>query len=82
MKVKLIPIGNSKGIRIPKALLDQCGFGDAVDLEVREGSLVLRPAPSVRAGWDEAFKTMAADGDDRLEAWPAPAWDDSEWEWK
>jgi antitoxin MazE len=41
MKVALVPIGNSKGIRIPRSIIEQCGFGDQVEMRVSEGTLVL-----------------------------------------
>ncbi len=56
MQVKLITIGNSKGVRIPKAILQQVGWQDSAELEVRGDSIILRPCRSPRAGWDEAFR--------------------------
>ena len=64
MKADLIRIGNSKGIRIPKAVLDQCGFGQQVEMRVEAGSLIISPVKAARSGWDEAFRTMAERGDD------------------
>ncbi len=66
MKASIIRIGNSKGVRIPKPLLDQCRLEGIVELEARGGELVLRPAKSPRTGWGEAFKRMAQEGDDAL----------------
>jgi antitoxin MazE len=84
MRVRLVRIGNSRGIRIPKCLLDQLGFDANVDLEVRDGRLVVSAAKSVREGWNEAFAAMAARGEDRLvhgDPLPATDWDDEAWEW-
>ena len=84
MRTPIIRIGNSRGIRIPKALLDQCGFGTTAELEVEDGSLIVRPVAKPRQGWDEAFRLMAERGDDALldgDEFPATAWDDTEWEW-
>jgi antitoxin MazE len=84
MKTNIVRIGNSRGVRIPKALLEQCGLRDAVELEAEEGRLVIRPAAHSRAGWDEAFRQMAELGDDRLLDPDVPAgteWDQAEWEW-
>ena len=64
MRVTLVQIGNSKGIRLPTSILRQCGFGEALDLRVENGSVVLTPAPAVRADWDTAFAAMAAAGDE------------------
>jgi antitoxin MazE len=66
MKAKIIRIGNSQGIRIPKPLLEQTGLTDEVELEVRADEIVIRSARVVRAGWGAAFQSMAEAGDDDL----------------
>jgi antitoxin MazE len=67
VKARLVPIGNSRGVRLPKALIAQCDLGEVVELEVADGCIVIRPAPAPpRDGWDDAFGEMAARGDDRL----------------
>ena len=84
MRASIVRIGNSRGIRIPKSLLEQCRLGSSVELEVQDGQLVVRPADRPRAGWDDAFRAMAAQGDDALldqESLPGTAWDAKEWEW-
>ncbi len=84
LQTRIVRIGNSQGIRIPKPLLEQAGIGDRVELEVHDGRISIRPARRVRAGWDECFAKMATAGDDRLldGAQPAAtAWDQEEWEW-
>jgi len=58
MKVDIIPIGNSKGIRIPKVLLEECGFGESAQIAIENNQLVLSPVLKRRSGWDEAFKAM------------------------
>ena len=59
MKINIISIGNSKGIRIPKSILDQCNFNKEAVLEVEHNKLVIKPArKKVREGWDNAFKLM------------------------
>jgi antitoxin MazE len=62
MKTRIIAIGNSQGIRIPKVLLEQSGLGEEVELEVHDAQLVIRPAARPRQGWDEAFCAMAEQG--------------------
>jgi antitoxin MazE len=64
MKVALVPIGNSKGVRIPASVIKECGIGDELDLRVENGVVVLAPVRGVREGWDTAFERMAAAGDD------------------
>lgn len=60
MKVPIIAIGNSRGVRLPKAILEQVGFGAEAELRVEDGQVVLSPATSVRAGWAEAFAAAPA----------------------
>jgi antitoxin MazE len=82
MKAKIIRIGNSQGIRIPKPLLEQTGLGEDVVLEVRADEIVIRSARSPRAEWAAAFEKMAAAGDDvLLEEVTETDWDREEWEW-
>ncbi|QTA86584.1 AbrB/MazE/SpoVT family DNA-binding domain-containing protein [Desulfonema magnum] len=84
MRARIIKIGNSQGIRIPKPLLDQSGISTDVELEVEKHRIIIRPVPDVRAGWDNAFKQMAQNGDDSLESGAdviSHSWDEDEWEW-
>jgi antitoxin MazE len=82
MKAKIIRIGNSQGIRIPKPLLEQTGLSEDVEIEVRADELVIRPARSARGTWAVAFENMAEAGDDALlEDLTESEWDKDEWEW-
>ena len=84
MRTQIIRIGNSRGIRIPKVLLEECGLDGEVELETRAGRLTVRPAVRPRAGWEEAFRRMAARRDDRLldsPRIPSTRWEATEWEW-
>lgn len=82
MKASLVQIGNSRGVRIPKAFLEQAGLRDEIEIEVRGSQVVIRPANHPRAGWDESFATMAARGDDALLDTLGPSkWDKTEWVW-
>jgi antitoxin MazE len=92
MKTKLIPIGNSRGIRIPKALIQQAGLGENVELVLRNGELVIRPTRKVnksdpRAGWDEAMAKAVKDHGNELTQedrdWMAfpNGFDQKEWNW-
>jgi antitoxin MazE len=83
IKTKIVRIGNSQGIRIPKLLLDQTDFGNEVELEVQENRIVIRSSKSSRHGWEEQFKMMAKQGDDRLldEVVQFSSWDEEDWEW-
>ena len=75
MKVELVRIGNSKGIRIPKPVIEQCGLGDTVEMELKDKSIVISSISMRRSGWEKAFAAMAERGDD------APLWDDQATEW-
>ena len=66
IRTKIIKVGNSQGICIPKILLDQSGIKSDVDIEVQGDSLIIRSAPITRQGWDAAFARMAKHQDDRL----------------
>lgn len=85
MKTRIVRLGNSQGVRIPKPLIEQAGLSGEVEIIVRERTLIIRPVvTSPRAGWADAFKEMASHGDDAPtdpgSATPT-AWDESEWEW-
>ena len=84
MKTRIVRIGNSQGIRIPKPLLEQTGLSGEVEITAEDDSLIIRPAARARAGWDATFKEMAARGDDALLDGDLPSlthWDEEEWEW-
>jgi len=66
MEVSVIRIGNSRGIRLSKALLDRYNIRDTVDLELRKGHINIKPLSQPRKGWDKAFMEMNANGDDRV----------------
>lgn len=79
---KVIKIGNSQGIRIPKPLIEQCNLHAEVALAIEDGCLTIRPASQPREGWAEACQKMAKHGDDRLlDGAIATEWDNTEWEW-
>lgn len=79
----IIKIGNSRGIRLPKFLIEQVGLGEQVEISVRRNQLIIRPIPSrPRADWDEQFRAMAANGDDTLLDVSTPTqFDRQEWQW-
>jgi antitoxin MazE len=84
MKTKIVRVGNSRGVRIPKVLLEQTGLGDEVVIEAEGNCLVIRPLSRPREGWDEAFRAMAEAGDDTLldgDLASTSKWDEDEWEW-
>jgi antitoxin MazE len=85
MKTRIVPIGNSQGIRIPKPLLEQTGLSGEVEIVAEDDALVIRPARKPRASWAAAFQEMARRGDDALLNDIVPSlssWDEDEWEWQ
>lgn len=83
MRARVVKIGNSRGIRIPKPMLEQSGIQDEVDLEAEDGQIVIRAVRHPREGWDAAFAEMARRGDDKLldDGPSTTTWDEEEWEW-
>lgn len=81
---KIIQIGNSKGIRIPKTLLDQLSADELVELKLKDGVLIVQPVDNPRQGWDQAFSSMAASGDDQLFIPDSveQEWDQDDWMWE
>ena len=86
VRTRLIKIGNSQGIRIPKPLLEHAGLGEEaeLELEVQDNRIVISAARTPRQGWEEAFRVMAEHGDDELvdeDLTGRTRWDQEEWEW-
>jgi len=82
MKTRLIRIGNSRGIRLPKPVIEQAGLSEEVELRVRQGSITILPKVGPRRGWAEAAQRLRADGEDHLLDRPTPTrFDDEEWAW-
>jgi antitoxin MazE len=84
MKTRIIRIGNSQGIRIPKLYLQQTGLNEEVELDVQDKEIVIRSVGHPRQGWAEAFRTMAEQGDDQLldkGLGSQSSWDEAEWQW-
>lgn len=82
IRTRLVKIGNSHGIRIPKIVRDQVGLTDAIELEVHGDELIVRSSAAPRADWAAQFRRMAERQDDVLldADIPAGAWDTTEWE--
>jgi len=85
MRARIIKIGNSQGVRIPKLLLDESGITDEVELAVDKSKIIIRPISSPRDGWENAFKAMSQNKDDDLldgDRVISHSWDEKEWQWK
>ncbi len=83
MRARVIKIGNSQGLRIPKPILEQTGIMDDVEIEVEKNRIIIRPVKNVREGWDAAFKSMGEKGDDELiiDDGISNVWDEKGWQW-
>lgn len=66
MEVSVIQIGNSKGIRFSKMILEKYNIKDKVDLILEKGKIIIQPLSNPRNGWEESFKQMSENGDDEL----------------
>ena len=81
-KTRIIRIGNSRGIRVPKALLDQAQLPEDVELHAQPGRLVVRGARRPRTGWAEAARTLRQQAHDKLlDAPPTTRFEQDEWTW-
>ena len=83
VRARIVSIGNSQGVRIPKLLLEQTGIEGEVELEVKEDKIVIHALKPARKDWEKAFESMAAQDDDRLldEDVIESNWDEEEWQW-
>ena len=82
MKTRLVRIGNSRGVRLPKAIIGQAGLTEEVELVVRDGAVVIARTTSARSGWADAAKQMRERDGDLLLDPPVPTlFDEKEWEW-
>ena len=66
MKTKLIRIGNSQGVRIPKPIIEEIGLSEEIEMILKDNQIILRSAEQTRKGWDSAFEKMAKEDDDQL----------------
>jgi antitoxin MazE len=66
MEVSIVKIGNSRGIRFSKTIIERYNFRDTVDLILDKGQIIIKPLSKPRNGWDKAFMEMHANGDDNL----------------
>jgi antitoxin MazE len=84
MRTRIVKIGNSQGVRIPKLLLDRSNLAEEVELEAEDDRIIIRSTRQPRHDWERAFRAMAERGDDSLLDGGSPArsqWDEAEWQW-
>ena len=66
MELSIIKIGNSKGIRLSKTILEKYNIQDKIELILEKGFIVLKPKAEPRKNWEKAFQEMHKNGDDQL----------------
>jgi antitoxin MazE len=84
MKARIVKIGNSQGIRIPKLLLERSNLAEEVELEAEDNRIIIRSIKQPRQDWESAFRAMAERGDDKLldkDLLSQTQWDEDEWQW-
>jgi antitoxin MazE len=83
MRIELVRIGNSRGVRIPKTVIEQCGFGKTVELRVENDCLIISPERRPRQGWEKAFQAAGPSVDDQLllKGRESNKFDHKEWKW-
>ena len=83
MILKVIEIGNSKGIRLPQALIKNYGIAEEIKVELNEDGILLKPIKGIRNGWEEQFKNAATPLSADEKAWQEPnnKFDEEEWQW-
>ena len=82
MRAKLVRIGNSRGVRLPKSFIEEAGLQHEIELQIVDSGIVIRPVSTPRAGWDEAARSLRRRGEDGLlDEVSLSDFDESEWVW-
>jgi antitoxin MazE len=85
MKTKLIRIGNSQGVRIPKPVIEEIGLSKEIEMILEDNQIILRSSEDARKNWDHSFEKMAENNDDHLldqeSVEKATHWGETEWTW-
>lgn len=84
MQSKLVPIGSSRGIRIPKMLIEKYHLQDGIDITEQKNGLLIQPKQALRSGWAEQFAALAKQETTSFEEWMSAdnTFDEEGWEWK
>ncbi len=83
-RVRLVKMGGSRGVRLPRLFLEEAEMDEEVEMEVQEGQVIIRLVPRPRRNWEKEFGGMTARADDRLldpKALSLTGWDEEKWEW-
>ena len=82
MRARIVRIGNSQGVRLPKPLLEQAGLTDEVELTAEAGQIIIAAPRVPRAGWAAAAERLRAANEDRVGPAHGTVFDETEWEWR
>jgi antitoxin MazE len=83
MKSRLVRIGNSRGVRLPKPVIEEAGLAEDVELHVRGNTVVISSPRAARAGWAEAARRMReAEHDRLLDETTTTRFDEEGWRWR
>jgi len=83
-RARLVKMGNSRGVRLPRIFLEEAELDEEVEMEVQYGQVIIRLVPRPRRDWEKQFDGMTARGDDRLldsKAFSLTSWDEEKWVW-
>lgn len=84
MKAQLIKIGNSKGVRLPKSVIEQCGLKNEIEIKIKDKKIVISSSQKARIGWEGEFERLTQNGrikDEIVFENPSSESDDREWIW-
>ena len=84
MKAQLIKIGNSRGLRLPKSVIEECNLGEIVEIKIKDKKITIMNPKKPRDGWEESFKKLTNDGkvqNDLLLGDIINEFDNAEWKW-
>ena len=81
MRTQLVRIGNSRGVRLPKTVIDEVGLTDEIDLRVEDRCVVIAPLHVPRSGWADAAQRLRADSKGLLVGYAPTRFDEDEWQW-
>ena len=81
MDLKVVTIGNSRGVILPKHLIEEYGITDHLELELEKDHLVLRPPKNPREGWALAIQAEESRAEGLLLPDQPTSWDEEEWTW-
>ncbi len=80
-KTKIVQVGNSQGIRLPKAMIELSGIKEHIEIEVKDRQIIITAVSKARVGWGDAFAQMVTNEDELAPLSVGNSWDETEWVW-